>query len=52
MHKRDIKGFPKGEKRKTVKGKRALKEILTTIDKVGLSNKVDPMWRKYYDFES
>jgi hypothetical protein len=46
------KGFPKGKNRKTIKGKQALKEIIATIDKVGLSDKIDPMWRSYYDFKS
>ena len=46
------KGFPEGKSRKSIKGKQALQEILTTIDEVGLSNKVDPMWSEYYDFKS
>jgi len=46
------KGFPKGKSRKTVKGKQALQKVLETIDKAGLSDKIDSYWRSYYDFNS
>ncbi len=46
------KGFPRGERRKTVKGKQALRKVLETIDSAGLSDKIDQSWRNYYDFNS
>jgi hypothetical protein len=45
-------GFPAGKKRKVTKGKQALQKVLETIDKAGLSNKIDQSWRNYYDFDS
>jgi len=45
-------GFPSGKKRKAVKGKQALQKVLETIDKAGLSDKIDSYWRSYYDFDS
>jgi len=43
------RGFPKGKERKSRKGQQVLQEILATIDEVGLSDKVNPLWRSYYD---
>jgi hypothetical protein len=45
-------GFPPGTTRRNEKSKKTLQEILITIDKAGLSGKVDPFWRNYYDFDS